>query len=560
MPDLEISKLPPIAGALLQATDPLALADLSASETKSVTVKDLIQGGVALIDAGSIPGDKLNFALADGSVTTPKLADKAVTAAKLDDDSSTVVGAGLPAAGAFIGQLARDGATSKLFVWDGATWATFMASGSINALTYDNTVGPLAISGVVSGDSVALSVVPSDTTSGALFLAGPATTGGAVAYRQIESVDLPAATTVRGAVAVNGNGLKVTGDVIGIDNSVTASGTTYGVVQYDSHGLVVDGRRITGGDLPIATTTDLGAIRPGPDLAVAPDGALTHSNGITAGSAAKVVFDAHGHITAAQTLTAADIPALDAGKITTGTFPTALIGDHTVTKEKLADYATSYIQDVAPPVTGNTIGQLWLNPLAQQIRMWDGNVWVPIGVGALSEQNLRFCGLFDATNGQIKILTQFGRDAGYKVGDVLPVATDQLTGSYFVADTAGNGTAVTPGVNYDASDWIVCLGVAQGWSRIDVAGSGGGGGSSTLDGLVDVTITTPGAGQALIYDGTIWKNTTIASATEVVSGLIELATNAEVVAGTDTVRAVVPKTLADNYLAKNIAKLPALPA
>ena len=48
-------------------------------------------------------------------------------------------------------------------------------------------------------------------------------------------------------------------------------------------------------------------------------------------------------------------------------------------------------------------------------------------------------------------------------------------------------------------------------------------------------------------------------ATDGVKGIIELATTSEVSTGTDTVRAVTPKTLADNYLAKNIALLPALP-
>jgi hypothetical protein len=51
MPDLEISQLPALAGSGLQATDPLPLADISASETKKITAKDLVQRGVNLIDA-----------------------------------------------------------------------------------------------------------------------------------------------------------------------------------------------------------------------------------------------------------------------------------------------------------------------------------------------------------------------------------------------------------------------------------------------------------------------------------------------------------------------------
>ena len=39
---------------------------------------------------------------------------------------------------------------------------------------------------------------------------------------------------------------------------------------------------------------------------------------------------------------------------------------------------------------------------------------------------------------------------------------------------------------------------------------GGGGGSSTLAGLSDVSITTPVTGDALIYDGAEWANTPLA--------------------------------------------------
>ena len=43
------------------------------------------------------------------------------------------------------------------------------------------------------------------------------------------------------------------------------------------------------------------------------------------------------------------------------------------------------------------------------------------------------------------------------------------------------------------------------------------------------------------------------------SGIIQLATAAEVLAGTDALKAVTPKEAKDHYLAKNIALLAALP-
>jgi hypothetical protein len=515
--DLKISELPALAGSLLAATDPLPLADLSASETKKITAKDLVQAGVALIDDGSIPAAKVSLTTPPGSIGTTELADGSVTAAKLASNSSAVVQSGLPASGAYIGQLAVNNTDNRAYVWSGSAWDAFKAAGSVNTLTYNNTTGPIDIAGVVTGDSIELSADLENTTSAAQFLAGPTGGAGTVNYRIIVGSDLPTATsTTQGAITVNGFGLKVDGTRLEIDNAVTPS-TAFGVVTYDANGLVTDGREIQSGDLPLATGVSVGAVALGSQF-TSISGTLSHSNSVAAGTATKVTFDAQGHITQGLALASTDIPTLDASKIGTGTFDPSRTADRSINAPKLADYSTAYIQDTQPTGTDHFHGQLWLNPLAQQIRMWDGNVWVPIGVGALSEQNLRFCGLFDATNGLITVLTQFGADAGFSVGDVIPVATEQLTGVYFVSETAGNGTGVTPGVNYDPGDWVLCLGVAQGWERIDTL-NGGSGGASSLDGLTDVTITTPGTGQVLTYDGAIWVNQSIPPASTTVQGI-----------------------------------------
>lgn len=68
MPDLEISKLPQLSGGSLQSADPIPLTDLSASETKRISAKDLIQYGLSLIDDGSIPSDKINGGAGGGAV------------------------------------------------------------------------------------------------------------------------------------------------------------------------------------------------------------------------------------------------------------------------------------------------------------------------------------------------------------------------------------------------------------------------------------------------------------------------------------------------------------
>ena len=546
MADLKISALPELTGALLQASDPFPVADLSAVTTKKITAAELAAGLAGLFPAGSINSSAVTVALPANSITSVELAPNAVTDVELADNSTTVVQTGKPATGHYVGQLAVDTTDQKAYVWEGSTWTPFRAGGSVNVIGVDNTGGPLAATATTVGDSVTLSVQPKLTTQPAMFLAGPTNAGGAVTERSIVGDDLPIASGAsRGAVKVGG-GLEMTGDAIGLKNTITPSNGVFGVVDVGANGQVIAYRSIGTSDLPFANASTPGTVRPGPDLTVDGTGTLSHISLMGApGTYTKLTVNARGHVTNGEALKASDIPDLDASKITSGQLASAQLGARSITEPKLADYAIAYIQDTIPAAAGGShhIGMLWLNPLAQQIRMWDGNVWVPIGVGALSEQNLRFCGLFDASTGKIAVVTKLGLDAGFKVGDTIPVTTEQLTGAYFVANNPGNGTAQTTGVTYDNGDWIVSISVAQGWERVDTLNSGGGGGSSTLDGLVDVTAPSPATGQALIFNGVNWGSAPLPVATAAAKGIVELATQAEVTTGTDTVRAVTPATL-----------------
>jgi hypothetical protein len=95
--------------------------------------------------------------------------------------------------------------------------------------------------------------------------------------------------------------------------------------------------------------------------------------------------DAQGHVTGSSALLDTDIPNLPASKLTSGTLPTARIGDDAVTAVKLADYSTAQIANAQP--TADYIGQLFFNPLDRTLFMWDGNVYQPIGVSYGADPN-----------------------------------------------------------------------------------------------------------------------------------------------------------------------------
>ena len=61
MSDLRITELAALAGANLAAGDLLAVADISASETKKITVTDLFGNASTLIADATIPNAKILF-------------------------------------------------------------------------------------------------------------------------------------------------------------------------------------------------------------------------------------------------------------------------------------------------------------------------------------------------------------------------------------------------------------------------------------------------------------------------------------------------------------------
>ena len=171
MADLQISQLPALAEADLAAGDELAIVDDSASETKRITAKSLVEKGVALIDAGSIPGTALaslgantvvTASITDANVTTAKIANSAITATQIAD--ATITGAKLVNDTVTATQIAANAITASE-LGDNAVDEAAIASNAVTVSKIANTTVTYAKLNLSDGDIPAAKIATNSLTA-----------------------------------------------------------------------------------------------------------------------------------------------------------------------------------------------------------------------------------------------------------------------------------------------------------------------------------------------------------------------------------------------------------
>ena len=233
MPDLEISNLPAIAEAAVASADELALADGSASETKKVTVKDLVAAGVALIDDADIPAAKVAGPFAANTVATATIQNDAVNADKLATDSVTADAIAANAVGA--SELADNAVDSAAIATNAVITAKItdlnvtsdkLASNSVTTVKILDGNVTYAKLNLSDGDIPGAKLTSSSVTSSQLAtnsvtateLADNAVDNGAIANLAVTGGKI-AATTITGSNLVNNT---ITAAQIA-DNVITAT-------------------------------------------------------------------------------------------------------------------------------------------------------------------------------------------------------------------------------------------------------------------------------------------------------------------------------------------------
>ncbi len=441
------------------AADVLPVFSIAGSDTKKITVKNLVQQGAALVDDASIPVAKVNLSGISGT----NLTNGTVTAAKLD--TSTIPATGGVTVSSSNLQLV---APTTPIVRNAGTGSLEHATSGVTAGTYTkvtvDTKGHVTV-----GASLVGADVPVATSS------------------VVGGVSIPAA----GGFTLTGGG------ALSHSNAVAGGASTRSGITYDLQGHIVSTVAIVASDLPAATTAAKGAVIAGTGLAVDGNGILSTSVATTsvlggikigdefglngsnqlllavqanvAGGTAypKVTVNSKGVVTAGAALTAGDIPVLDATKITSGSLDIARIAANTITGAKLANYAISKIGDTTP--TADCIGQFFFNPLSKDLFLYDGNVYQPIGI---SVGEIVFAGTFNASTGSgtglITSVTAEGTAIGLTVGAALPSASVGNSRYYVVVATGGTvTTGNAPHAALNPPDIILSNGTS--WTEIDIS-------------------------------------------------------------------------------------------
>ena len=348
MADVRIADLPVLLQADLDATDVLPIDDTSASETKKITSKELVQGGViTLIDNGVIPGAKLvsggvdTLQLADDSVTTLKIIDGAVTTAKIADNSVTAA------------KLATD-AVTELKILDGAVTSTKLAAGAITSaalatdavattnITDDSVTSAKLAAGAVDTTALAADAVNStiiqDNAVGTTELANDAVTVDKIAAGAVDTTAIAAsavttteladdAVTTAKIVAGAVTNAKLAADSVGNANLINAS------IAFDKTNFA-DGS-VPGAKIADASITTAKLANNAVDTAALSDSSVTtakvQDNAVTT---TKIADDA---VTSAKLATG----AVDSAAIATDAVGTTEIADFSVTAAKLSTGAVT---------------------------------------------------------------------------------------------------------------------------------------------------------------------------------------------------------------------------
>ncbi len=358
MADQRITQLTQLNEVDVAATDVLPIVDISASETKKVTAKDLFEAGATLADSSSIDLAKLNQA----SVTklgTTALDNSAVTYAKIQNVSATDKLLGRSSAGAGVVEEISLTAAGRALLDDADAAAQRTTLGLGTIATQDASTVAIT-GGTITGGTITgiTDLAVADGGTGASDAGTARTNLGVAIGTDVQAYDA---------------GLQsISGLTTSADQTVyTTASDTYATTSLTSFGrnLIDDTDAATA-----RTTLGLGTL-------ATQSGTFsgTHSGTTSGTNTGDQTITLTGDVTGSGTGSFAATIATDAvtaTKIASGAVTTAKIGAAAVTGAKLAADSSTIISGNTPSGSGAFQGQQWFNTNTGLAYAWDGTAWI----------------------------------------------------------------------------------------------------------------------------------------------------------------------------------------
>ena len=360
MANQRITQLTPLSEAGLSATDVLPIADISASETKKITAKDLVEGAIALTDSSSIDLIKLNQS-SDTKLGATALASGVVTAAKLANNSSISVGTTAPAVDNFSGRGFYNSSTGVLQVYSAGSYANVAATVGSGTVDTAQLVNGAVTTAKINAAGLAAAALASDSVT-TVKIADEAVTAAKIATDSITASQIApnavgaselANDAVDTASIVN---LAVTAAKLG-DGSVTEAKLNTSAV---TNSKIAD-TTIVYGKLNLADGSVPGAKIATDSITVSQIGPLAVGTSELIASGVTTVKIADGAVTAAKiatnTITASQLAAnaVGATELADGAVDTTSIVNLAVTEAKIANGAVTANKLGILSVTNDTI-------------------------------------------------------------------------------------------------------------------------------------------------------------------------------------------------------------
>ena len=474
MADQRISELVELSKAGVAQNDVLPIADVSSSETKKVTAKNLVDAGLDLIDVSTIDLDKLDQS-STTKIGTTALADDGVTYAKIQDVTATDRLLGRSSGGAGVIEEITCTAAGRALLddADAAAQRTTLSLGTGDSVTFSSVTANVT----AATATITSATISGGTITGITDLAiADGGTGASTAANARQNLGVEIGVDVQ---AYDAGLQSISGLTTAADQGIylTASDT------YSVYSLTAAGRALLDDADAAAQRTTLGlgglATLSTVDASTITDGSVGTNeladSSVTIGKLSLAAQDLAGSLIANGGITATQLAtdAVETAKIVDDAVTYAKIQDVTAT-DRLLGRSTAGA-GVVEEITCTAAGRALLDDADAAAQR------TTLGLGTLATQSGTFTG------------THSGTSSGTNTGDQTIALTGVVTGSGTGSFTTSFGAGV---VNTDAiaSD-AVTYDRIQDTTTTDVLL-----GRSTVGGGTIEEISCTAAGRALLDD------------------------------------------------------------